>query len=215
MSAATPSTELHEQPTRFAIACPTCDYLLHGLEGPMVTCPECGDRCDVEELARRYRSQWTTTPRYVRMMRLVVMSLLGALASPIVAFVLMHEAGPLEPLAMMIMMTVVAAAAMVWLAMAASAIRGMPIGRGIALLILLHMAVTGYLLAGVGMTAGFVALITLPLALFNVAVDTIPVLMCIGVILFGIGCALLTGQCWKLDTAVGKACLDHALPEVS
>lgn len=47
------------------IACPTCEYNLRGLLGPVLDCPECGRRVDVIELAtRRWDKPWYRAPGY-------------------------------------------------------------------------------------------------------------------------------------------------------
>jgi len=47
------------------IACPTCEYNLRGLLGPVLNCPECGQRVDVIELAtRRWDKPWYRAPGY-------------------------------------------------------------------------------------------------------------------------------------------------------
>jgi membrane protein DedA with SNARE-associated domain len=48
---------------RDALTCPSCDYLLRGLEGDVVTCPECGTRCDLAKLvATRWTRPWFKAP---------------------------------------------------------------------------------------------------------------------------------------------------------
>ena len=64
--------------------CPNCRYDLRGLTGDVVTCPECGTRCDVAAmLSRRWRKPWA--PGYHLLLRpmawLLLFGALGALAS--------------------------------------------------------------------------------------------------------------------------------------
>lgn len=47
-----------------AIRCPSCNYSLRGLPGVVVTCPECGEPCDLPEIIRRRRIDRWRNPEY-------------------------------------------------------------------------------------------------------------------------------------------------------
>jgi len=47
------------------IECPSCGYNLRGLHGPIVDCPECGQRCDVPRMvAARWTGPWWKAPGF-------------------------------------------------------------------------------------------------------------------------------------------------------
>ena len=47
------------------LACPQCQYNLRGLRGEIVSCPECGARCDVARLiAARWEKPWYKAPLF-------------------------------------------------------------------------------------------------------------------------------------------------------
>ena len=48
---------------RTDVACPQCDQNLRGLRGRVVSCPECGHRCDIAALIGvRWNYSWLHTP---------------------------------------------------------------------------------------------------------------------------------------------------------
>ena len=50
------------------LECPNCRYNLRGLIGAVVTCPECGNNCDVAHLvANRWRKAWFRAPGFNRL----------------------------------------------------------------------------------------------------------------------------------------------------
>jgi len=45
------------------LACPQCEYNLRGLQGAIVTCPECGRECDVAKMvSQRWTQPWHKAP---------------------------------------------------------------------------------------------------------------------------------------------------------
>ena len=48
------------------LACPQCEYNLRGLSGAIVTCPECGTRCDAAEaISRKWTGPWFRAPGFL------------------------------------------------------------------------------------------------------------------------------------------------------
>jgi hypothetical protein len=211
MSAATPSTETYKNPPRFAIACPSCEYLLHGLGGPVVTCPECGATCDIVELARQYRARWSTTPLYERMMRPATLAMLILVFLPAAMSIFLPELAGLMTSGAVLLWIVVGILLTAWVILALLAIRGLPFGTGAMLLLTLHLTMAGYLICGVGVFAGLIGLIGLPVAILNVSADTAEIVLCAVVTAIGILCALAFRLLWKLDQFVGRACLRHSI----
>lgn len=54
---------------RDELTCPQCDYLLRGLEGAVVICPECGTRCDITlMMTRQWTAPWFRAPGFTKLM---------------------------------------------------------------------------------------------------------------------------------------------------
>ncbi len=59
----TSAGEIHVDEIRHDIACPGCEYNLRGLRGAVITCPECGHRCDIAQLVtRKWTKPWYIAP---------------------------------------------------------------------------------------------------------------------------------------------------------
>jgi hypothetical protein len=51
------------------LSCPHCDYLLRGLPGPIVRCPECGTECSLPQMiARHWIGTWHRAPLYPQLL---------------------------------------------------------------------------------------------------------------------------------------------------
>ena len=65
------------------IACPNCDYNLRGLHGDVVTCPECGQICDIAQIViRRWDKPWHRAPGLTRLYLPVVWALVAGWTVP-------------------------------------------------------------------------------------------------------------------------------------
>lgn len=200
-------------PPSFAVACPHCEYLLHATNGPVVTCSECGERSDVEELAERYRRRWSVTPVYERMIRPVLIALMLVIAVPVLGVVAAYGFGGAWPLGGMLLVLLIGVLVMTWLALALLAVRGLALGQGWKLLMVLHAAMVGYFVCGLGVFAGLIGLAMLPVAILNAAADRQAVFACAVVTFIGVLCAVMFRPLWKLDRYVGRTCVRHALHE--
>jgi len=57
--------DVHAALAREDVVCPGCGYSLRGLSGDIVTCPECGRRCDVASMIHRaWTLPWYTAPDF-------------------------------------------------------------------------------------------------------------------------------------------------------
>jgi hypothetical protein len=190
-----------------AVECPDCGYCLRGLAGTDVRCPECGRMSDVEQMARLYRSTWSVTPPYQRLMRTVMMSL-AVLCCVITLIGLAMSGVPAQiPVGFAALCVFVAILTAVWVRFAHDAVVRMPSESGWTVLIMLHVAVIGYLLAGLGVLVGFTALVTLLIAIVKDATETAVILTCAALTLLGVLSVFAFRPLWKLDQRVGRACL--------
>lgn len=74
------------------VRCPACDYLLRGLPGAIVTCPECGRTCDVPKLIARRRTDWLTSRVYQHLFAAGVLFPFALLAT-LITFLLVPSVG--------------------------------------------------------------------------------------------------------------------------
>ncbi len=121
---------------RNALTCPSCEYSLRGLEGRLVTCPECGERCDINQLLAGQ-----SPPPEVRLY-----TALGASSIPLalLAFVTPAMLTAFDTAWVIVSLLLILG----WAALTARAVRRFGDRQAIQLVLLFHGILIGYLGAG-------------------------------------------------------------------
>lgn len=140
------SAEGHVQTILRDIACPSCEYNLRGLSGPVVTCPECGAASDLAKLVTaKWEKPWYRAPGLNRVFMPIFVAVLGLLGVPIVGGFSSEPALFVPVVATVALGTWVAA--LIWAGRMFSGI------EGYALALLSHALLAGYMLSVFGTVA--------------------------------------------------------------
>jgi hypothetical protein len=136
------------------IACPQCEYNLRGLRGPIVNCPECGQRCDIPHLiSRKWTKPWYKAP-YYNTICLPLCCAFIALPGTMCAAAIANSSTAITPL------FITGVAVLFWIGLLArtwQVFRGM---RGVWLALLAHGLMAGYIVGGLGFILALIYLIT-------------------------------------------------------
>lgn len=127
------------------ITCPGCEYNLRGLHGPIVDCPECGRRCDAPKMvAARWTGPWWKAPQFNTVLMPSTWAVLSYLGVGVM-FAL-----DLGPMALAIRGAAFMAALAVWAVLMGMAWRLFAGPWGLALALLAHVLIAGYLTGVLG-----------------------------------------------------------------
>ncbi|MHC4989540.1 MAG: hypothetical protein ACYTGC_01040, partial [Planctomycetota bacterium] len=122
------------------LACPGCGYSLRGLQGVVVTCPECGSPCDrASMITGRWRGPWHKAPGFSRLLWPVTW---GFMLGLVTLFTAASGSHGRQTLALLVL------AVGGWIALLVMVRRDLRNGLAIPLALLAHLLLFGYL-AGV------------------------------------------------------------------
>lgn len=191
----------------FSVLCPspTCRYPLRGLAGPLVTCPECGRRWDLAELARR---QWKSSEEYLALARPAMLVQLHVLCSPFLALGLFALGVVNARSAAAVAALWVLGAGAYWLLLVSRALRRAPVGESLALVAGLHVVMIGYVVFVLVAMYGYATVLVLVLVAL---VEGEPGLgaLGIGLLLPASGAVALLVALGRLDRSIGRRCLPY------
>lgn len=180
--------------------CPGCDYALRGLQGDVVTCPECGQTIDlVRLLAIDWNRPWYDVPGFESLLLPLVWPMIGGLAA-LVAWGLAAVSNETPWLgASFLIVTILGWALSIWRRRAQ-----LDNGSAIALIFLAHGLTVGYLAAMAIFGASLVQLFTsalLPVHLLS--------------LLFVVLSAALAVVCRRGEKFIAAQCLKQYLLDTS
>lgn len=181
------------------LACPKCEYNLRGLRGAVVSCPECGETCDVAKLtSMRWTKPWHKAPGLTDMFLPITWVVFGAMGGAVISSRAGWEA--------LTVFTVVWLAGWVWLMWRAWNV--FQSAEGVYLALAAHVILVGYLLGVFGLLSGvggfLISLLDDPMKsndLLWAAVWSLVVVVSI----------VCLRQCHRAEAFVGKRCIRRYL----
>ena len=176
------------------LECPQCEYNLRGLRGHVVSCPECGETCDVAKLIiLRWTTPWYRVPGLSIVFMPTAWVAIGLIVVPLLIFRLHFDETALTGYALILLTG--------WVWLMSRAWHLFQSAEGIYLALASHVVLAGYILGLVGVLGGVIRAFT-PSGdlLFKVAWALIAVAL-----------ALVFWQCRKAEEFIGKRCLRRYL----
>jgi predicted hydrolase (HD superfamily) len=191
------------------IACPACGYLLRGLRGLDITCPECGRECDVIEAASLRRSDWSSCPPYARMQALAICFYIIVVPVTVSVMAAIMTGTAASPAPMAVALSAMVATGGWWLWSFSRAAGALPGQRGVWALLLLHALIPAYIAAAACAMLAVTLLLVLIFAAMRsqwwaVAGQSALFAVAAG----GLMCGWLA---YRADQWIGRACLRHHL----
>ncbi len=182
------------------LACPQCKYNLRGLAGDVVTCPECGTRCDVTKLLMgRWTGPWFHAPGFSRILLPVAWLLAGGMVTMTVWAWEIERPGAST---ITTLSTVVFIG--IWIGLLWRLRTQLPHGRAVALSILAHGLMAGYIAVLIGLLGVLVAAVTAGSLAAGLSVSVLSVPLVALMLLCRRGEKFIAGQCirqYLIDTA--------------
>lgn len=186
------------------LACPDCRYLLRGLPGDEIMCPECGERHRRTDLLRLRQDD--DDPVYLQLTTRIALAVVG---SPFITVALLYmnrlidEVVAVQMPATMWPIVLLATVVLLWWFI----IRALPGEWGIAerwrLVLWTVLAHGGILVGAFGVVSGIVAVTALP---FTLVASASGMLICLTFIMAGVGCIWLMYRGVQLDQTVRRRC---------
>ncbi len=189
------------------IGCPACGYNLRGLHGPIVECPECGQRCDVPRMvAARWTGPWWKAPGFNTVLMPTVWLLVSFISMTIVSLVL-DSAAAIVAIPLVFLGLLAFLGFLLWRAWQLFASM-----RGVWLALLGHVIFAGYGVGVIG-AVGFILVIILTLIdVWDRTSLTWEQAWVVGLnLLFALLCGVVTWLCRRGERFIAGQCIKRYL----
>jgi hypothetical protein len=198
---------MDERPTSTAetspdVRCPSCDYLLRGLPGAIVTCPECGESCDVPKLIARRRTDWMTSPVYRRLFAAGMLCPFALISALLTVILIPHvDAGAIAS------GTIAIVLGAGWFALVHRAAKGRFDREFLVLALLSHLFQTALMLCALIVVVGGAAILGSTLALLLPEGRETAALIVVISTIAAFGAIVFLCKSDRFDRAVGVRCI--------